>query len=221
MRNAERPPVGLRCKSQLKRMPAMAPERIAVLPRAEASGSHNSHGPFRESYTAVCKTTPCSAETAHAAAAKPAMPAERMRATLPPTAGARTLLQSGVPARSAEVVVLEGQAELSLHRRWQTEAERAKPALSRARQEPAKARGAATRSCSEGHHSRFFSSTTATDLAAIRASRTGGAHPANDSVRTPAGGPWNVFGSANAGGAGRRNSAYGSEQNVPSIIPTY
>jgi hypothetical protein len=41
------------------------------------------------------------------------MLAERMRATFPPTAGARALLQPRVPAGSAEVVLLEGPAKLS------------------------------------------------------------------------------------------------------------
>lgn len=63
------------------RMPAVTSER-AVLPRAVASGSHHSHGPSRESYTPICKSTVCS-ETAHAAAAHPAMPAERMRPAFP------------------------------------------------------------------------------------------------------------------------------------------
>ncbi len=97
----------------LNRMPGSAPERIAVLPRAEASGSHHSRGPSRESYTVVSKSRPCSPETTHPAAAYPTMPAERMRAPFPPTPGARALLQPGVPAGGAEVVVLEGAAELS------------------------------------------------------------------------------------------------------------
>src|SRR5438876_484268 len=114
-----------------------APRRGVVFPsRAGASGSH--HLPW--ALTRMLPTQAGKREVRRRKDATPAenaaLSAERMRAAVSSAAGATTLLQQPVPASGAEVVTVEGPAELSGDLGGQRQTQRAKPALSRARQKP-------------------------------------------------------------------------------------
>src|ERR1039457_6433711 len=65
-----------------------------------------------------------------------AVPAQGMRAALLAATRAAALLQRRVPEGGAGLVAVEGAGEIPGHRDRQTETQRAKPALSGARQEP-------------------------------------------------------------------------------------
>jgi len=133
----------------------------------------------------------------------PRLPAERLRASFSPSPGTPALLQRTVPASRAAVVTMEGSAELPGDGGGPRKTQRAKPALPRARQTPAKTSATKRRSgSSEGNHQRFFSITVAIALAAMRDSPTSSGRHSGASVPAPAGAPWNVFG--NGSGAGSR-----------------
>jgi hypothetical protein len=59
-----------------------------------------------------------------------------MRTILSSSSGEPTLLQRGVPEGGADMVALEGAAEISGDEVWQSKTDRPKPAVSRARQKP-------------------------------------------------------------------------------------
>lgn len=88
-----------------------------------------SHGPSRESYKCGRKARVAAAKTTRAASTGAALSTERMRAALSCWAAAAALLQRSVPWGGAEVVAVEGAADLPGQRGRQTEAEWAKPAL--------------------------------------------------------------------------------------------
>jgi len=98
-------------------------------------------GPSRECYKPSRKSRGRPAKTAGAPTAVSTVSAQRMRATLSAQAGAAALLQRGVPEGSAGLVAAEGAGELSDHGGRQAEAQRAKPTLPGARQEPKTASG--------------------------------------------------------------------------------
>jgi len=127
------------------------------------------------------------------------MSAEGMRTALLSPAGARALLQPRMPAGGAALVAVEGPAGLPGDGGWQRKAQRAKPALSRARQKAARTSAAGNR---EGNHPRFFSITVATGPAAMKDSRTWGDRRCGASVHARAGGPWNVSGNGSGAGGG-------------------
>jgi hypothetical protein len=107
-------------------------------PGQELLGAFPSHGPFRESYRPTGKASGPWKETAAAAIAprpkKALVSAERVPAALSRQTCPAALLQPRVPAGSAEVVGVEGPADLPDYGGWQAEAERTKPALPHAGQ---------------------------------------------------------------------------------------
>jgi hypothetical protein len=121
-------------------------------------------------------------------------------------AGQTTLLQQRVRTSGAAMVALEGPAELSGNQGGQTETQRAEPALPRARQKSPTNKGARSvcGGC-EGNHQKIFSTAVATGPAATRASHISRDRRCNDSVRGPAGGPWNASGNVNVGGGRPRD----------------
>jgi hypothetical protein len=103
-----------------------------------------------------------------------------------------------MPAVGAALVAVECPAQLSCDPGRQRKTQRAKPALSRARQEAAGTGAAGSR---EGNHRRFFSTTVATGPAAMQDSRTGRDRRCGASVQALAGAPWNVSGNGSGAGA--------------------
>jgi hypothetical protein len=174
-------------------------------------------GPSRECYKPSRKSRGRPAETADAPAAGrrpvPAVPAERMRATLSATTGATTLLQRTVPKGGTGVVAVEGPGELSGHGGGQTEAQRTKPALPRARQEPQTTSRRSRSRRREGNHSEVFSMPVVTGLAVTRGSCASGAHRCSISAHTSASVRWSASGNASDTGNGHapdeRNTARG------------
>ena len=104
-------------------------------PGQEFLGVSTSHGPFRESYTSIRKSTR-PAEEVGAPAPETAVSAERMRAALPSAAGPPALLQRALPGGGAKVVGVESAAAIPGHEGWQTETQRPEPPLPGASPKP-------------------------------------------------------------------------------------
>ena len=187
-------------------MTAVAPGRNAILLRARASGSHHSHGPFRESYTSGGKASTRRRETSDAAVTHTAVSAERLPAAFSPAPGAPALLQRALPASGTEMVTLEGTAKLPHNGSGKTKAQRTEPPLSRARPTPGSTAGTTGRRTREGNHQTFFSDTAATVPAAMKASFCNRARRSSASVPVPAGAPWSGSGNANHAGAAFGNT---------------
>src|ERR1019366_1121312 len=83
-----------------------------------------------------------------------AVPAQGTRAAL--LAATRALLQRRVPEGGAGLVAVEGAGEIPGHSDRQTETQRAKPALSGARQEPKTAAGEAVPDAARVIPTEFF-----------------------------------------------------------------
>src|ERR1039457_5496454 len=99
-----------------------------------------------------------------------AVPAQGTRAALLAATRAAALLQRRVPEGGAGLVAVEGPGEIPGHRDRQTETQRAKPALSGARQEP-KTAGRRSRSRRrEGNPYRVFLTPVVTGPAGTRGS---------------------------------------------------
>src|ERR1041384_6466230 len=114
-----------------------APRRgIGSPPGPELLGVITSHGPSRECYRSAQKSSGGTAKAPGFPTACPALSAERVRAACASAARASALLQRGVPGEGAEVVAVEGAAEVPPNNRWQAAAQRPKRALPRARQKP-------------------------------------------------------------------------------------
>jgi hypothetical protein len=191
---------------------------MPVPSRAGAFREPNSRGPCRGFYTPGQRSETRAAETPDPPSADPQMSAEGMRTALLSPAGATALLQRRMPAGGAAMVAVEGPAELPGDGGGQRKTQRAKPALSRARQKAARTSAAGSR---EGNHQRFFSITVATGLAAMKDSHTWGDRSCGASVHARAGAPWNVSG--NGSGAGGGCAARLTAAPIPErkIIPTY
>ena len=80
-------------------------------PGQELLGVVTSHGPSRESYTPAQKASCWPAEAEMPAAAAMVF-AQRLRAALPSAASAPAVLQRALPEGGAEVVEVEGTAEV-------------------------------------------------------------------------------------------------------------
>src|ERR1700683_3469620 len=94
-----------------------------------------SHGPSRESNRPSRKSSGA-AKAISPPTACTDLCTQRLREALPPAQGEPALLQRGMPEGGAEMVEMEGAAEISDDEVRQSEADRSKPALPRARQEP-------------------------------------------------------------------------------------
>src|ERR1700691_5784448 len=104
-------------------------------PGQELLGVITSHGPSRESNRPSRKSSGAAKAISSPTACK-VLSAERMRSVLSSAAVDPALLQREVPEGGAEMVEMEGTAEISSDEVRQSEADRSKPALPRARQEP-------------------------------------------------------------------------------------
>jgi len=82
-------------------------------PEQELLGAITSHGPSRESYTPAKESSDWPTEAFVTSAAEPAVSAERLRPALSSAASAPALLQRRVPDGGAEMVEMEGAAEIS------------------------------------------------------------------------------------------------------------
>jgi hypothetical protein len=182
----------------------------------------HSRGPCRGFYTPGRTLGTRPAVKAAPPPANALLSVKRMRAAFSPPTDRTTLLQQRVRTSGAVLVALESPAELSVDGVRQREAQRAKPALSGASQNPPTS-SAGRRSCraGEGNHRKLFSTAVATGPAAMRASLGSVARPTSASVRAHAGTRWNESGSANGAGAARRDSSGGSEPVLPEISRTY
>jgi hypothetical protein len=181
-----------------------------------------SRGPCRGFYTPSRTSETRPAIKAAPPTAKALLSVEGMRAAFPSPTERTTLLQPRVHTSGATMVALESPAELSGDKGGQRETQRAKPALSRARQKPpANSTEGSGCGAREGNHRQLFSTAVATGLAATKASPGCVAHPTSASVRAPAGARWNESGSASGAGAGRRFSSGGSEPGLSEISRTY
>lgn len=172
---------------------------MPVPSRAGAFREPHSRGPCRGFYTPGQRLETRAAETPDPPPADPQMSAEGMRTALLSPACATALLQRRMPAGGAAMVAVEGPAELPGDDGGQRKTQRAKPALSRARQKAARTSAAGSR---EGNHQRFFSITVATGPAAMKDSRTWGDRRCGASVHAHAGAPWNVSGNGSGAGGG-------------------
>src|SRR4051794_9941868 len=105
-------------------------------PGQELLGVITSHGPSRECYTSAQKSRCRSAGAPGSPTAGTALSTERVRAAYASAARAPALLQRRVPGESAEVVAVEGAAEVPKDNGWQAETQPSKRALPRARQKP-------------------------------------------------------------------------------------
>jgi hypothetical protein len=103
-------------------------------PGPELLGVVTSHEPSRESYTPAQKSSDSPAEVPGTAAAAAVLSAEGMRTAFPSATGATAVLQRAVPEGGAEVVAVEGAAEVPNHGQRETETQRPKRALPGARQ---------------------------------------------------------------------------------------
>ena len=146
------------------------------------------------------------------------MPVKGVRAAVPPAASARALLQPWMSAGRAQVVALEGSAEISGDGRGPRETQRAEPALPGTGLQP-HTDHAGRVSCGgrEGNHSKIFSTIVATVPAATAASWASGDLLRSGSVRTRAGGRWS--GSGNASGAGAVPANGSGEDEVAISLP--
>ena len=182
-----------------------APRRgVDSAPGQELLGVITSRGPSRESYQASQKARGRAAAEGPPAP-KPTVSAERMRATLSSSAGAAAVLQRTLPGGSAEMVAVEGPAEIPGQNGGPTETQRPKPALPGADQKPETTRAGGSSRGREGNHSgRVFSRIAATGQAATRTTCVSGEVPCNASVRGPVGVRWSA--SKNGNGAGNRRA---------------
>src|ERR1700735_4717648 len=94
--------------------------RVASTPGQELLGVITSHGPSRESYNSIRKSSR-SAEAIGTPATETAVPAERMRAALSSPAFSTAVLQRGLPEGGAEMVAVEGPATIPDDEGRQTE----------------------------------------------------------------------------------------------------
>ena len=192
-------------------------------PGQELLGAFTSHGPSRGLYPPTRPSrTWRKTEAAGTAAPNPRVPVEGMRAAIPVVAGARTLLQPRVPAGGTEVVALESPAAVPDDGGRQRETQRTGPALPGARSKP-KTRDTRRDSSGgrEGNHSRFFSTTVATALAATRSSLNTGDHQPSGSAVMRADEPWSVSGSASNAGAAPSSKDGTGERTTTEISLTY
>ena len=81
-------------------------------PGQELLGVITSHGPSRESYTTVQKSSGRPAEAPAMLAAVATVSAQRLRAALPSATIAPEVLQRVLPGAGAEVVAVEGTTEV-------------------------------------------------------------------------------------------------------------
>ena len=171
-------------------------------PGPELLGVITSHGPFRES------TMPSRKARGRAAFGTPAadapVSAERMRTALSSPAGAAALLQSALPGGGAEMVAVEGPAEVPGHHGRQSAAERPKRALPGAGAEPETAGArSSSRGCEGNHCTTFFSIIGATGQVVTRDSCASGEVPYNATARRRAGVRWSASRSGSGAGKGR------------------
>lgn len=112
-------------------------------PGQELLGVVTSHGPSRESYTPLRKSSDWQTKTPGPPAAAAAVSVERLRAAFSSAAGKPAVLQRALPPGGAEMVAVEGPAEVPHNGRGQGETQRPKPALPATGQEPetSRARG--------------------------------------------------------------------------------
>ena len=124
-----------------------------------------------------------------------------MRATLSAPASTAALLQQWMPGGCAAMVAAEGPRKIPGDASGQRKTERAKRALSGARQRPKDTRKGSSWRAREGHHyRRFFSMAAATGRAATRASCASGEARCNGSARILAGVRWSASGNGNGDG---------------------
>jgi len=120
-------------------------------PGRELLGAFTSQGPSPESYQPSGEASGGRAKAFRAPTPAAAVFAQGMRAPVSAATCAPAVLQRGVPASGAAVVGVEGWATMAGDGRGQTEAERAKPALSGAAEGAETSREESGSGTGEGH----------------------------------------------------------------------